>query len=305
MGPCVWTPLARSLSGAAVVATIQGRDDQRAKWSWPARRLLAGAAWLSAKVPNEVIVVSRQLEREFLADFRRESTWIPNGATLLDVGDRELDTGVLERFEIADRPYVLNVGRVVPEKAMDVAIRAFRQLDTSHRFVIVGGAAGTSDYEENLRALAAGDDRIVFTGPIYGDELVELFRRADLFVTPSRLEGLPLALLESIQAGLPVAVSDIEPHLEVVGGDGPAHRTFRTGDVNDLARALAVSLHERPHVDVALRELRARVAEEYSWERITSMTERVYRQALDEAVEPAVVSQLPSSELSYSSQLPV
>jgi glycosyltransferase involved in cell wall biosynthesis len=287
---------------ASVVATIQGRDDQRAKWNWMARRMLNGAAWLSARMPHEVITVSRALRRSYMEDFGRESTCIPNGATPLVGSTEELDTGVLDRFGLTDQPYLINVARVVPEKALDVAIKAFREVDTDHRFVIVGGAAGTEEFLDSLRRLAGDDERIVFTGPIYGDELLELVHRADAFVTASRLEGLPLALLEAVLANLPVVVSDIPPHMEVVGRDGPAHRVFRTGDVNDMTRALQVALAEIGQTHQALGGFRARVAEEFSWERITTLTEEVYLRAIGEV--PVVDSPSSVPQLSYSQQLP-
>lgn len=281
MGPCLWAPLARFGGTAAVVATIQGRDDQRAKWGLVARFSLRAAAWTSARVPNEVIVVSEQLASAYADEFQRSTHHIPNGVTPVTVEDGASD--VLERFDLAGRQYILNVGRLVPEKAMDQAIEAFRLIDTDARLVIVGGSSHTTAFAERLTELAAQDERVILTGPVYGDDSRALFASAAAYLMPSLLEGLPLALLEASSCGLPLIVSDIQPHLEVVGTDGVGRRVFATGDVQDMARAIRQTLDELPCSAAACRTFQQHVTEEYSWERIASLTESVYRQAIAHA----------------------
>lgn len=283
MGPSLFAPLARLGSARAVVSTIQGRDDQRAKWNWAAKALLSVAAWSSAKVPHEVIAVSRQLQRELERDFGRTAHHIPNGVT---IGDRPTGgpvTDVAERLGLDGARYFLGVGRLVPEKAMDDAIRALGKTDLDVRLVIVGGSSHTTDFVARLEGLAADDDRIVLAGPVYGEEVDDLFAGASAFVMPSRLEGLPLALLEAISYRLPTIVSDIPPHLEVVGQDGPGSRVFEAGDVDALARSMELTVADLPCVSSICRENEQRIREEYSWECITSLTEDVYRRALKRA----------------------
>ena len=281
MGPCLWAPLARFGGKAAVVATIQGRDDQRAKWGLAAKTSLRSAAWMSAHVPHEVIVVSEQLASAYADEFQRSTHHIPNGVTPVTVEEGASD--VLERFDLAGQQYILNVGRLVPEKAMDQAIEAFRLVDTDARLVIVGGSSHTTAFVERLTELAAQDERVILTGPVYGDDSRALFASAAAYVMPSLLEGLPLALLEASSCGLPLIVSDIQPHLEVVGADAVGRRVFATGDVEDMARAIRQTLDELPDSAEACRTFQQHVTEEYSWERIASLTESVYRQAVTHA----------------------
>lgn len=278
MGPCLFAPLARFGGRAAIVATIQGRDDQRAKWGLAAKTSLRAAAWTSARVPHEVIVVSEQLADAYAEEFERATHHIPNGVTPVAVERGASD--VLERFGLAGQKYILNVGRLVPEKAMDQAISAFRLVDTDARLVIVGGSSHTTTYVERLTALAAQDERVILTGPVYGDDSRALFASAAAYVMPSLLEGLPLALLEASSCGMPLIVSDIQPHLEVVGADHIGRRVFATGDVQDMARAIRQTLEELPCSAGECRAFQQRVIQEYSWERIASLTEDVYHQAV-------------------------
>ena len=113
---------------------------------------------------------------------------------------------------------------------------------------------------------------------------------------PSLLEGLPLALLEAMNHRLPVIVSDIPPHVEVVGADGVGHRVFPANDVDGLTRAFERTLDDLPLSSERRGELEQRVAEEYSWDRITSLTEDVYLQAVQRASRGSPhLSSLPQS----------
>ena len=229
-----------------------------------------------------MIVVSKQLERDYGDEFNRPTHHIPNGVSPADTAGRA-NTDVLEHFGLTGQPYILNVGRLVPEKAIDQAIRAFRLVGSAARLVIVGGSSHTGLYVQGLEELASHDERVILTGPQYDENLSGLFAHATAYVMPSLLEGLPLALLEAVSYRLPLIVSDIEPHLEIVESDGIGHRVFRAGDIEDMALAMKRTLEDVPDSADASRLLEERVAKEYSWDRITTLTEDVYRQAIDRA----------------------
>ena len=182
----------------------------------------------------------------------------------------------LSRFGLRPGGYLLLVGRLVPEKAADLLVRAFRRLPTDLRLAIVGGSAFTDEYVARLREAAGDDPRIVFTDFVYGDVLAELYSHAAAFVQPSRLEGLPLTLLEAASYGLPVVASDIEPHLEVLTHDGPGQRLFRDGDGDDLLRALTTVTADVPAERAGAALLRDRVLAEYSWDAAARELEKLY-----------------------------
>jgi glycosyltransferase involved in cell wall biosynthesis len=276
LGPCLASPLARLRPRARLVVTLQGRDDQRAKWSRPAQVVLAAAAWMSAHVPHAGIAVSKQLQREFLEEFGRDTTHIPNGVTV-NAPAVAGDDDPLQRFGLEPGRYLLNVGRLVPEKAIDHLLQAFRDVPGDVRLAIVGGSSHTDEYTAKLQELAAADPRIVLTGPIYGAGTDRLFRNALGYVMPSLLEGLPLALLEAIAYGLPVVVSDIEPHLEIVGESGPGHRVFATGDLEQLAKAVTALVNEPDIEQAGAYALRDAVLVDYSWEAVAERTDALYQ----------------------------
>src|SRR4051812_39489040 len=138
LGPGVMTPVTQYASRARIVQTIHGLDDERAKWGSGARTLLRGGGWLSAPVPDATVVVSRTLADHYLTKYGRPTTYIPNGVVppSSSFPPREITT----RFGLHGGDYVLFVGRLVPEKAPDALVRAFRQVPGEVRLVIAGGS---------------------------------------------------------------------------------------------------------------------------------------------------------------------
>ena len=93
---------------------------------------------------------------------------------------------------------------------------------------------------------------------------------------PSSLEGMPLTLLEAIASGTPVVVSDIPPHLEVVGRDAPGHRAHPTGEVDALRNSVAAVLANAAAERQGAAVLRERVLRDYSWDAAVDATEQLY-----------------------------
>ncbi|MCA2214356.1 glycosyltransferase family 4 protein [Jidongwangia harbinensis] len=273
IGPALVAPLPRYLSRVRVVQTIHGLDNRRAKWNRAARAALGTAHWLSGHVPDVRIAVSQELTAHYRHRFGTDTRYVPNGvAAPRLVPAQQITT----RYGLRAGGYLLLVGRLVPEKAADLLIRAFRKVDTDLKLAVVGGSSFTDDYVATLRDVAGDDPRIVFTGFAYGDLLAELYTNAAAFVQPSRLEGLPLTLLEAASYGLPLVASDIQPHCELLEGDAPGRRLFRDGDVDDLVEALGRVLADLPAEHRAAVDTGARLRAAYSWDAAALDLEELY-----------------------------
>lgn len=107
------------------------------------------------------------------------------------------------------------MGRLVPEKGIHYLIEDFRNVNTERKLVIAGGASDTDDYVQQLKTVAEGDNRILFTGFVQGKNLEELYSNAYIYVPPSDMEGMPLSLLEAMSYGNYCLVSDIPECSEV------------------------------------------------------------------------------------------
>ena len=105
-------------------------------------------------------------------------------------------------------------------------------------------------------------DKILFLDWVAGNDLEELITNAMLFVLPSEMEGLSLALLDAMGAGVCALTSDIPENREVVDGAG---FTFQAGSVDDLARMMALLIANKKMRQTAAAQAQDRVRAHYLW----------------------------------------
>ena len=297
VGPGLVAPLPRYFGRSRVVQTIHGLDGQRAKWGRTAQAILNVATWMSARVPHETVTVSSALADHYRARYDRSCATIVNGVTPRTSRPADI---IRSKYGLESGSYALFVGRLVPEKRPDLLIKAFGELDTDARLVIVGGSSYTDDYVDELRRLAGRDDRVVMPGFVYGAELDEFFTNARTFVQPSALEGLPLTLLEAMGCGTPVIASDIAPHLEVVGPSRTGARLFREGDLGSLVEALQY-VDKDPVAERRAASFDApHVARNFDWNACVDRLEAVYAGRTVTAPTPALGVHLAPPPQSYS-----
>lgn len=276
LGPGLAAPLSRFASRAKVVLTIHGLDHERAKWSGLAKRVLGLAYWLSGRVPNAVITVSKALAERYRADFGRPAHYIPNGYSEATFGE---PLGRLaNEFGLEAGKYVLFVGRIVPEKRPDLLIEATRHLPDGIKVVLVGDSSFSDDYVDTIRASTTANERLVLPGYLFGSELAAVYENAAVFVQPSDLEGLPLTILEALSYKIPVVASDIPPHKEVLGAcmcDG--HRLFAAGDAHALREELMAALELGQQSPESVIVDSQRLLAPYDWDRSTDELLRLYQ----------------------------
>lgn len=268
-----WLP---QLRGTPTVATIQGMDWKREKWGPLAREILRLAARVASTVPDETIVVSRVLHGLLMENYGRESHYIPNGVDLSSMTDAQPIEG------LGECQFALFLGRIVPEKQVHVLIEAFSGLRGDFQLAIAGSSSHSDDYVETVRQLAAADERVVLLGSRYGAEKAWLLGNAAVFVQPSTIEGLPIALLEALACDRFTIVSDIPENVEAVTSqdDKPYGLVFPTGDVEGLRQKLGQALLPGSHLLSDTPPVGHLVRERYDWARLAEQTELVYRQAL-------------------------
>ncbi|HVM93795.1 MAG TPA: glycosyltransferase family 4 protein [Terriglobales bacterium] len=270
LGPALFSFLPR-LAGKKTVVTVQGLDWQRAKWGRVAARVLRWGEAAAVRLPDATMVVSRTLQRYYREQQGRGTFYVPNGAA----GMLRRPARHIVEWGLEPDKYVLFLGRFSPEKNCHLLIEAFERIDTDTKLVFAGGSSHSSDYVEKLRSHES--PRIRFLPWVAGAALEELLSHAAIFVLPSDIEGLSLALLDAMGAGVCALTSDIPENREVVEGAG---FMFRRGDVRDLERVLR-KLIEHPELrrESATRG-RARVRGEYHWPEIARAIEAVYLHVL-------------------------
>lgn len=266
LGPALFSFIPR-LFGKKTVLTVQGLDWQRKKWGRTASAVLRLGERASVKFPNGTMVVSQALQQHYRDEHGVEAFYVPNGGVLRE------RTEPKKIFDWGLEPgnYILFLGRFSPEKGCHLLVDAYERLDTKVKLVMAGAASYCDDYSRKLRAHAS--DRIKMLDWVSGPVLDELLTNAMTFVLPSDLEGLSLALLDAMGAGLCVLASDVPENREVVDGAG---FTFQRGDVTDLADRLRFLISNPAVREAAGRAAKDRIRQQYQWSKIAEGIENVY-----------------------------
>jgi glycosyltransferase involved in cell wall biosynthesis len=176
---------------------------------------------------------------------------------------------------------VATLGTIKEAKNHQLLVRAMRLVTEARpdvSAVAIGG--GSQEYIDGLRGLVDQLDlrkRVHFLG--YREDAYSILKACDLFVLPSLYEGLPVAAVEAMACGLPVVISDIPPHRELVesGVDG---WLFRSGDEKSLAEGIIAALSDRDAgVKVAQAGLH-KVRENYDSTQMARRYEQLYESCL-------------------------
>ncbi len=266
LGPALFSFIPR-LAGKKTVVTVQGLDWQRKKWGRIASAVLRLGERAAVSLPNHTMVVSQELRRHYRKNRGAETSYVPNGGLLRErrLPDKIFDWG------LEPGKYILFLGRFSPEKGCHLLVEAFEQLQTDVKLVLAGASSYCDDYSRRLGTHAG--EKIKLLDLVSGHWLDELLTNAMLFVLPSDLEGLSLALLDAMGAGLCVLASDVPENREAVSGAG---FTFRRGDVRDLNERMRFLIANPAVREAAGRAAQQRVREHYQWSRIAREVEAVY-----------------------------
>ena len=165
------------------------------------------------------------------------------------------------------------VGSLIPRKNPLAVVRAVARSELRNlAMIFVGG--GVLDPE--ARSEACEDARIRFVG--HCEDVLPYLQVADFFVSASRSEGLPTAVLEALSCGLPAVLSDIEPHREILellsdGGElcDPEQDAAFTAAIERAASRAGGSAREH---------LATQAGELFDAERVSRSYQELYRHAL-------------------------
>jgi len=178
-------------------------------------------------------------------------------------------TAFAQRFTaLADRRYVLFLGRLHYKKQPEVLVRAFARVARQRselRLVMAG--PGTASYIESLTNLATElgiADQTIFTGMLQGSAAMEALRGADVFCLPSLHENFGIAVAEAMAMECPVLISDqVALASEVMAAQAGV---VSAPDVEATATALATLLEDESLRQRMGRNGRALVLARFTWQ---------------------------------------
>ena len=231
----------RSLVKLRTNADVYENLYERGLARWQFHRLLLGA--------DRLFVVNRGLERWLLeqGQAKERVVYFPNSVDADVFSPISLDQKRIKRGYLGlpqDKTVVLYVGRLSHVKGVDVLLEAWAALPEDCRQGSVLVIVGDGPEFQRLKQMSFGlqlDSTVSFVGLF--SEPREYFQAADIFILPSRAEGLSNALIEAMACALPCVSSAVGGALDLIN-DGENGLLFESENHDHLARQLADMLHE-------------------------------------------------------------
>ncbi len=264
-------PIVLSPHGTLNLST--GRSQLKVGWD---KLLSAGVA---LRIDHVIALVQPELDdvKTLWQTFGQRQTptkfsIIPNGIHLHEFEDLPSPDDFRARYGLDDVPTVLFMGRLQARKGVDVLVEAFKLANVEKsQLLIVGPDEGMLD---RVQSLADGDKRIIITGYLGGDDRLQALSTGDIFALPAVGEGLSMAVLEAMGAGLAVVLS--------AGCNMPNVEPNGAGYVVDIEpSAIADKLgHLLTNPDVCQQmgqSARDFIQQGYTWDKVAIQLETCYQ----------------------------
>lgn len=248
-----------------VVVTIHGLDWQRAKWGKFAKWYIKTGEKMAAKYADQIIVLSQDMHDYFIETYGRETTIIRNGVSI----KRNPYHDKIEEYGILQNGYIMYLGRLVPEKRVELLIDAYKELGI-HEKLVIAGPLDDTEYITKLKELAKNNKNIIFTGFVTDKTLEQLYTNCSLFVLPSDMEGMSISLLEAMGYGIPCLASDIKENHNVLKSFG---LFFKAGDKESLKSGILKSLETMTEFNKKQYDF---VNDNYDWNTVAEKTIALY-----------------------------
>jgi len=255
------------LVGQKVIVNVDGIERKRKKWGASGKLWYFFGEIFSCIFPNGIVTDAEVIKEYYRKRYRKDSTFIPYGTNIVKTESAE----ILQRFGLEKEGYILYVSRLEPENNAHVVIKAFENVKTDKRLVIVGDAPYSKRYIEELKKTK--DQRIIFTGFVFGKGYWELQSHACCYVHATEVGGTHPALVEAMGVGNCIIANGTPENIEVLGDAGII---YNKNDYQDLSSKLQGIL-DNPEKRIIYKEKAVeRARERYSWDNITDKYESLF-----------------------------
>jgi glycosyltransferase involved in cell wall biosynthesis len=171
--------------------------------------------------------------------------------------------------------YILYVGRLDYRKGIIDLVKASIFLNNFDIKIYIVGKGPLKQLIENYIS-HHNLKNIVLLGHLSHEKLIELYQNASIFVFPSHYEGLPTVLLEAMSSGLPVVVTDIPAHRDVI-------KNWKNGifvkrnSPEDIAEKITYLLENKKLREKLGRNARKTIEKNFTWNKICDKFEKLYK----------------------------
>jgi glycosyltransferase involved in cell wall biosynthesis len=209
---------------------------------------------------------------------------IPNGINLSEFENLPERGKFRRKYSLNDsQKMILYLGRMHKIKGLDLLAEAFAGFSSTFNDVNLVISGSDDGYFTTLKELVKSlkiEEKVLFTGPLYGRDKLEAYIDADVCVLPSLHEGFPVSVLEAGVCGKPVIVTDRCNVADMVNNEMGLTVSY---DKNQLQGALAYLLNDKGKRQDFGQHGAELVHREFSWSHIAERVERLYQTVVDKA----------------------
>lgn len=255
---------------STVSVSFANSKQHRARWiPWLARWLYPKANW--------VVAVSKAVKQDVVSLYAlppEKVQVIYNPVVTPDLLRASLEPVSLPWSDAPSAPLLLSVGRLVPAKDFPTLLRAFAEIRSrmDARLIILGEGEQRAMLENQARQQGI-EHAVAFPG--FVSNPYAYMRHSNVFVLPSRWEGLPGALIEALACGTPVVATDAPGGSREILEDGKWGKLVPVGDWKAMAEAIIETLRQP-----VPREWLQQRAQEFTIDRSTQAYLRLLRGSL-------------------------
>ncbi len=251
------------------------------------QRYINNIEWWMAYESWRIIVNSEYMKGEVKHVFRvpeDKIDIIPNGVDLNKFDGYEKDMNFRRKYAEDNEKIIFFYSRFVNEKGVHVLIDSVPkvlQYYNGAKFII----AGKGPQLEHLKAKAnymGVSHKVYFTGYIKDEELLKIYKCANVAVFPSFYEPFGIVALEGMVANVPVVVSDTGGLSGIVEHGVDGMKSY-TGNANSLADSILEILHNPEKAEKMKENALKKVHSIYNWKVITDKTIEVYKGIINES----------------------
>lgn len=218
---------------------------------------------------NKIIVLGKNLLKDFKREKINGAIYIPNGVN---------QTNILHRKNKSKKIRFIFVGRLEDQKGLEYLIDAVNEvvkLNKNFEILLIGEGSKKEELRKKINNLKL-KNYFNFLGSKSNKEVIRSYSTSDIFILPSLWEGLPLTLLEALASGLPVITTDVGGISDICT-DNENALIIPPKNTREIKDAM-IRLINNPRLRKQLGENgRQLVKNKYSWEKINSQIEDVYR----------------------------
>lgn len=237
---------------------------------------------LIIKKSDRATAISRYL-KEYILKVNNELKVdvIPNGVDMASFS-QNFSYGDMANLEnrlgiMPDDKVIISVSRLVPKNGLDLLVGAMAELNkdgqSNYKLILAGDGPMDGELRVTVKSLNL-ENKIIFAGTVSPEELPLYLKISDVFVRPSRSEGLGSAFLEAMAVGVPIVGTK-------VGGIPDFLEDRKTGlfaelEPKDIAFKIRIILENDKLKEEMVNNALALVKEKYDWEKIAGEFRRLY-----------------------------